>query len=186
VQRQTENLDQLAEGVHLLTAPIRHVWHLIIIFVLLFLSPLIFGAVVFGLVFNEQFGLVFRNWLLSLGWFPPIWARHFGNPLTDDDIWLMKIILGVFGPFAFCIWFSIITRWREVRRTGSHDGVLWANVRGLLGLIMSFAGVLASLIICGSYDITGQASLLVLALGIISPSLFFYVFGLIKRLINYL
>src|SRR5208283_5553431 len=75
-------IDQLAGDVHFLAAPFRLVWHLIIIFVLLCVSPLIFGAVVFSLIVNENFGLAVRHWLLSLGWFPPIWASQFGNPLT--------------------------------------------------------------------------------------------------------
>jgi hypothetical protein len=175
-----KNMIQLAKDVHFLTAPVRLIWHLVIIFILLFLSPLIVSAVIFGLIMNEHFGLTIRNWLLSLGWFPPIWAHHFGNPLTADDIWVLKIILGVFGPFAFMFWFAIVTRWREVRRTGSREGVLWANVRGLLGLAMSFGGMFASLPYCFHHNIEGQASLLVMALGIMSPALIWCLFGLLS------
>jgi hypothetical protein len=177
-----KKIDQLADDVHFLTAPVRFVWHAIIIFLLLFLSPLIFGAAVFGLILNEHFGLAFRHWLLSLGWFPPMWAREFGNPLTYDDIWFLRIILGAFGPFAFAFWFAIVTRYREVRRNGNREGVLWANIRGLIGLVMSFAGMFASLLYCYHHDIDGRASLLVMAMGIMSPALIWYLFGLLTRL----
>ena len=126
---------QMADDVRLLAAPFRLIWHLVVIFVLLFLSPVIFSAAFFGMILNKHFGLGIRNWLLGLGWFPPISASQFGNALTGDELWLLKIILGVFGPFAFCFWFAIVTRWREVRRTGNRDGVLWANARGLPGLV---------------------------------------------------
>lgn len=178
-----KNIDQLAGDVHLLAAPFRLVWHLIMIFVLLCVSPLIFGAVIFGLIVNENFGLAVRHWLLSLGWFPPIWASQFGNPLTNEDLWVLKIALGVFGPCAFTFWFAIITRWREVRRTKRRDGVLWANIRGLLGMVMSFAGVFASLMFCNYCNVEGQASLLVMALGIMSPALVWYCLGLFRELV---
>lgn len=177
-----KNIDQIAGDVHFLAAPFRLIWHLIIIFVLLFVSPLIFGAVVLGLIINENFGFAIRNWLLSLGWFPPIWASQFGNPLTKEDVWVLRIALGVFGPFAFTFWFAIVTRWREVRRTKSRDGVLWANIRGLLGMVMSFAGMIASLLFCYRYNVEGQASLLVMALGIMSPALVWYMLGLLREL----
>lgn len=179
-----KNIDQLAGDVHFLAAPFRLIWHLIIIFVLLFVSPLIFGVVVFGLILDRHFGLVVRHWLLSLGWFPPIWACQFGNPLTNEDVWALKIALGVFGPFAFAFWLAVITRWREVRRTRSRRGVLWANIRGLLGMVMSFAGMFASLLFCYRYNLEGQASLLVMALGIMSPALVWYMLGLLREFVG--
>jgi hypothetical protein len=175
-----KNISHLADDVHFLAAPVRFVWRLIVVFVLLFLSPLIFGAAVVGLILNEHFGLAFRHWLLGLGWFPPMWAREFGNPLTCNDIWFLKIVLGGFGPFAFAFWFAIVTRWREVRRNGNREGVLWANIRGLIGLVMSFAGMFASVLHCYYHNIEGQASLLVMALGIMSPALIWYLFGLLS------
>jgi hypothetical protein len=157
--RTDSNIDQLAKEVHFVTAPFRFVWNLIIVSALLFLSPLIFAAAVLGLIFSK-------------------------HPLTADDIWFLKIILGVFGPFAFCVWFAIITRWREVRRTGTHDGVVWANLRGFIALVLSFAGVFASLPFCYYHNIEGQASLLVMALGVMSPALLFFVLGLLRDLIG--
>ncbi len=142
---------------------------------------MIFGAVIFGPILNEHFGLTVRHWLLSLGSFPPISAYEFRNPLTADDILLLKILLGVFGPFAFAFWFAIVTRWREVRRTASRDDLVWANIRGLVGLAMSFAGVLASLSFCSYYDIDGEASLLVMALGVMSPALVWCMLGLVRE-----
>jgi hypothetical protein len=174
-------MNQSADDVHCLTAPFRLIWHLIIIFVLLFLSPLIFGVVLFSLILDHHFGLAVRHWLLSLGWFPPIWASQFGNPLTKEDVWVLKSALGVFGPFAFTFWFAIVTRWREVRRTRSRGGVLWANIRGLLGMVMSFAGMFASLLFCYCYNVEGQASLLVMAFGIMSPALVWYMLGLLRE-----
>jgi hypothetical protein len=71
-----------------------------------------------------------------------------------------------------------------VRRTGSRDGLLWANVRGLLGLALSFVGVLASLRFCYFHNIEGQASLLVMTIGIVSPALVFYLLGLMKKFLG--
>jgi hypothetical protein len=172
-------MNRVADDVHLIAAPFRLAWHLVIIFVLLLLSPLILSAVTFGLIFDQHFGMTIRKWLLSLGWFPPIWAHQLGNPLTSEDVWALKIVLGVFGPFAFAFWFAIVTRWREVQRTGSRDGMVWANFRGLLGLALSFAAMLASVLFCSYHNIEGQASLLIMTAGILSPALVWYLIGLL-------
>jgi hypothetical protein len=66
-------MNRVADDVHLIAAPFRLAWHLVIIFALLLLSPLIFSAVTFGLIFDQHFGMTIRKWLLRLGWFPPIW-----------------------------------------------------------------------------------------------------------------
>jgi hypothetical protein len=64
---------QLADDVHFLTAPLRFIWRSILWFVFLFFAPAIFLVV-------------------------PLAVVHFFP--GDDAIGLLKVLLGVLGPFA--------------------------------------------------------------------------------------
>lgn len=78
---QTEaNLNQLAGDVHFLTAPLRFAWH-----ALLWLLFLLFAPALFAMV--------------------PVLALQYASP---DDIWLLKWLFGVLGPFASTFWFVIV------------------------------------------------------------------------------
>jgi len=78
--RTEANLNQLAGDVHLLTAPMRLLWHALLWFLFLLFAPALFVIV-------------------------PVLAVRVASP---DDIWLLKWLFGVLGPFASTFWFLII------------------------------------------------------------------------------
>jgi hypothetical protein len=71
---------QVANDVHFLVAPLRFAWHALLWFLFLLLAPAIFAIV-------------------------PILAVRYASP---DDIWLLKWLFGVLGPFASTFWFLIV------------------------------------------------------------------------------
>jgi len=73
-------LNQLASDVHFATAPLRFVWHALLWFLFFLLAPAIFAIV-------------------------PVLALKYASP---DEIWLLKWLFGVLGPFASTFWFVII------------------------------------------------------------------------------
>ncbi len=74
------NVNQLAKDVHFLTAPLRFLWHTVLWFLFLLLAPAIFAIV-------------------------PFLAIRYAS---TDEIWLLKWLFGVLGPFASTFWFMII------------------------------------------------------------------------------
>jgi hypothetical protein len=78
--RTEANLNRLAGDVHLLTAPMRLLWHALLWFLFLLLAPAIFAIV-------------------------PVLALKYASP---DEIWLLKWLFGVSGPFASTFWFLMI------------------------------------------------------------------------------
>ena len=71
---------QLASDVHFLVAPLRFLWRSILTLLFLLLAPLLFAIV-------------------------PVLAVMYASP---DEIWLLKWVFGVLGPFASAFWFVII------------------------------------------------------------------------------
>lgn len=71
---------QLANDVHFLTAPLRVLWHALLWLIFLLLAPAVFAIV-------------------------PVLALRYASP---DEIWLLKWLFGVVGPFASTFWFLII------------------------------------------------------------------------------
>ena len=78
--RTEANLNQLANDVHFLVAPLRFIWRSILTLLFLLLAPVLFAIV-------------------------PVLAVRYASP---DEIWLLKWVLGVLGPFASAFWFVII------------------------------------------------------------------------------
>jgi hypothetical protein len=95
---------QLANDVHFVVAPLRFLWHAVLWLLFLLLAPAIFAIV-------------------------PVLAIRYASP---DEIWLLKWLFGVLGPFATAFWFLIIAMLPACNRDG----------RGLLFHIKSF-GVMA-------------------------------------------
>jgi len=87
---------QLANDVHFLTAPLRLLWHALLWLLFLLLAPAIFAIV-------------------------PVLAVRYAS---SDEIWLLKWVFGVLGPFAAAFWFVIIAMFpahnREERGLGFH------------------------------------------------------------------
>jgi hypothetical protein len=87
---------QLANDVHFLVAPLRFIWRSILIFVFLLFAPVLFVIV-------------------------PVLAVRYASP---DEIWLLKWVFGVLGPFAAAFWFVIIAMFpahnRGERGLGFH------------------------------------------------------------------
>jgi hypothetical protein len=94
---------QLANDVHFLVAPLRFVWHALLWFLFLLLAPAIFAIV-------------------------PVLALKYASP---DEIWLLKWLFGVLGPFASTFWFLIVAM-----IPGHNRGE-----RGLLIHIKSFGAI---------------------------------------------
>jgi hypothetical protein len=87
---------QLANDVHFLTAPLRFLWHALLWLLFLLLAPAIFAIV-------------------------PVFAVRYAS---SDEIWLLKWVFGVLGPFATAFWFVIIAMFpahnRGERGLGFH------------------------------------------------------------------
>jgi len=100
---------QLANDVHFLTAPLRFLWRSFLILLFLFFAPAIMLVVP----------------LLVVHYFP-----------GDDAIGLLKVLLGVLGPFACAFWLVIASAYpaaRQAVREGRHYRA------GLLGHIKAIA-----------------------------------------------
>ena len=114
---------QLANDVHFLTAPFRFIWRLIWCFLLLFFAPAIFLIVP----------------LLVVHYFP-----------GDDTIGLLKVLLGVLGPFACAFWLVIASAYPEARQAVREGRRYKAGLRGhvkavafmVIGFLMSAAAML--------------------------------------------
>jgi hypothetical protein len=153
--RTEANVNQLASDVHFLTAPLRFLWRSILILLFLLLAPAIFAIV-------------------------PILALKYASP---DDIWLLKWLFGVFGPFASTFWFLI------VGMIPAHD----RGERGLVFQLKTFGSMAFGLIVSAgamflfttNYDVeynwddrgwfTGAW------LALLSPFLILFVWRLLKR-----
>jgi hypothetical protein len=95
--RTEANLNQLSGDVHFLTAPLRFLWHALLWLLFLLLAPAIFAVV-------------------------PVLALRYASP---DEIWLLKWMFGVLGPFAAAFWYLIIA-------------MIPAHNRGERGLVFHF------------------------------------------------
>jgi hypothetical protein len=93
---------QLANDVQFLTAPLRFIWRSILAFLFLLFAPAILLAV------------------------PLLIAHYFPG---DDTIGLLKVLLGVFGPFAASCWFLLSCECPKFY-AASRDG---GHVRGGIG-----------------------------------------------------
>jgi hypothetical protein len=168
--RTEANVSQLAADVHFIAAPFRYVWNLLVVFALLFPSPLL----VVGVVTVSLFGGNVRGWLLRLPWFPPIWANLFSGP-SPEETWLLKIVLAVFGPFAFIFWFMLVSHWLQCRRSGSQPP---SYGKYILCFVLSLGG---SLFASSHFRHSDNATFfLMVALGIMSPAILIAAGGLFR------
>lgn len=78
--RTEANLNQLASDVHFLTTSLHLLCRALLILLFLLLAPTIFAIV-------------------------PVLALRYGS---KDDVWLLRWLFGVLGPFASTFWFVII------------------------------------------------------------------------------
>lgn len=101
--RTEANLNQLAGDVHFLTTPLRFAWHALLWFLFLLLAPAIFAIV-------------------------PVLAIKYASL---DDIWFLKWLFGVLGPFASTFWFVIVAM------IPAHD----RGERGLFFQLKSFGSM---------------------------------------------
>jgi len=120
---------QLANDVHFLVAPLRFIWRSILIFVFLLFAPAIFLVVPLALV-------------------------HFFP--GDDTIGLLKVLLGVFGPFACAFWLVIASAYPAARQAVREGRRYRAGLLGhlkaiafmVIGFVMSAAAVLFVAVRC--------------------------------------
>jgi hypothetical protein len=78
--RTEANLNQLANDVHFVTAPLRLLWHALLWLLFLLLAPAIFAIV-------------------------PVLAIKYAS---SDEIWLLKWAFGVLAPFVAAFWYVIV------------------------------------------------------------------------------
>jgi hypothetical protein len=78
--RTEANLNQLAGDMHFLTAPLRFLWHAVLLLLFLLLAPALFAIV-------------------------PVLALRYAS---SDEISLLKWPFGVLGPFAAAFWYVIV------------------------------------------------------------------------------
>jgi hypothetical protein len=118
---------QLGNDVHLLTAPLRFIWRSILIFLLLFFAPAIFLVVP----------------LLVVHYFP-----------GDDTIGLLKVLLGVFGPFAASFWFLLsceLPKFYAAARDGEHvNGGIGFHLKAIGKMVVGFMVSAASAVYVGA------------------------------------
>jgi hypothetical protein len=153
--RTEANLNRLAGDVHFLTAPLRFIWRSILILLFLLLAPAILAVV-------------------------PFLALRYASP---DEIWLLKWLFGVLGPFGSTFWFLIIS-------------MIPAHKRGERGLLVHFKafgamafGFLVSagtmFLFASNYDVCYQwndrAWFTGAWLCLLSPFALLYVCRLVKR-----
>jgi len=114
---------QLASDVHFLTAPLRFILRSILWFIFLFFAPAIFLVV-------------------------PLAVVHFFP--GDDAIGLLKVLLGVLGPFACAFWLVIASAYPAARQAVREGRWYKAGLRGhlkaiafmVIGFVMSAAAML--------------------------------------------
>jgi hypothetical protein len=151
------NLDQLAGDVHFLTAPLRFVWHALLWFLFLLLAPAIFAIV-------------------------PVLALKYASP---DEIWLLRWLFGVLGPFASTFWFVIIAM------IPAHD----RGERGLVFQLKSFGAMAFGFVVSAgamflfatNYDVhyvwDDRAWFTGAWLCLLSPFAILYIWRLLKRVV---
>ena len=114
---------QLANDVHFLTSPFRFIWRCILIFLFLLFAPAILLVVP----------------LLVVHYFP-----------GDAAIGLLKVLLGVLGPFACAFWLVIASAYPAARQAVREGRRYRAGLRGhlkaiafmVIGFVMSAAAML--------------------------------------------
>ena len=147
---------QFANDIHFLVAPLRFAWHTLLWFLFLLLAPAIFATL-------------------------PVLALKYAS---RDEIWLLKWLFGVLGPFASTFWFVIIAM------IPAHD----RGERGLVFQLKSFAAIALGFVVsagamflfatnydvCYVWDDRGWFTGAWLCL--LSPFALLYVWRLLKRL----
>jgi hypothetical protein len=155
--RTEASLNQLAGDIHFLTAPLRFLWHALLWLLFLLLAPAIFAIV-------------------------PVLAVRYASP---DEIWLLKWLFGVLGPFAAAFWFVIIAMFPAHNR----------GERGLVFHFKAFASMAVGFVVSAAaifffatnydvrYDWNDTAWFTGAALALLSPFAFLVVWRLLKRCI---
>ena len=148
---------QLAGDVHFLTAPLRFLWRSILILLFLLFAPAILAIV-------------------------PVFAIRYASP---DEIWLLKWLFGVLGPFASTFWFLIIamipTHNRGERGLAFHLKSFGAMAMGFLlsaGTMFLFA---SNYDVCYVWD--DRAWFTGAWLCLLSPFVLLFVWRLVKRVL---
>ena len=128
---------QLANDVHFLVAPLRFIWRTILTFLFLFFAPAILLTVP----------------LLVVHYFP-----------GDDTIGFLKVLLGVFGPFAASFWFLISSEFPKfyaAARDGGHVTIgVGFHLRAIGKMAFAFlmSGALAFYVGVPRFDIASTES----------------------------
>ena len=151
------NLNQLAGDVHFVTAPLRFIWHSLLWFVFLLFAPAIFLIV-------------------------PVLAVRYASP---DEIWLLKWLFGVVGPFASTFWFVIIAMFPAHNRGERGLGFHFKSFASMaFGFLVSAA---AMFFFATNYDVcynwNDRAWFTGASLALVSPFVLLVVWRLLKHVL---
>jgi len=130
---------QMEQDTHMMAAPFRLLWHMILLTLFILSAPVIATV----LLLNAYCGASIRPWLLSIYWFPPIWANQLiGSSPSAEEVFIMKPFSVVLIPLVVASWSALIVGIYEKKRgIRSHAGVLLL-VFFFVGLIgAAFAGM---------------------------------------------
>jgi hypothetical protein len=151
----TTKTDQMADDLHLLAAPLRLIQAALVAALFIAAYPLILAGMLYSAHIDALHEAYNRTHLY--GYAPADWSIY-------------KIVICVLGPFAFCAWFSLVTRWLERRRNErngtDHNGI---NARACLGWLLSVIGAIAAVWLCAANGIEGEASVWLVCLGHLIP-----------------
>jgi len=128
---------QLANDVHFLTAPFRFIWHSILIFLFLLFAPAILLVV-------------------------PLLVVHYVP--GHDTIGLLKVLLGVLGPFAASFWFLLSCElpqfFAAARDRGHVKGGIGFHLKAIGKMVLAFlmSGALAFFVGVPRFNIASAES----------------------------
>lgn len=148
---------QLANDVHFLVAPLRLLWHALLWLLFLLLAPAIFAIV-------------------------PVLAIRYASP---DEIWLLKWLFGVLGPFASTFWFLIIAMIPAHNR--GERGLLF-HVKSFGAMAFGFALSAGAMFLFATnyavrYEFDDRGWFTGASLCLLSPFALLYVWRLLKHVV---
>jgi hypothetical protein len=127
----THQLDRLTGDVHFLTVPFRLFWHMILLSLFVLFTPVI----IIVLLLNAYCGVAIRPWLLSIDWFPPIWAYLIGSQLGPESLIVTKPASVFLIPLVMAFWSEIIIGIYEAKRGIRNPGRVRFVLFFLTGLL---------------------------------------------------
>ena len=122
------NLNQVAGDVHFLTAPVRFLWHSLLIGIFVILAPAIFLTA-------------------------DVLVLMFGGP---DAVVALKTLICIAGPFATALWFMVLKLLPRINRGDTHH--LRAFGAMIFAFVVSAAGALFGWVLTTSTHVSDSSN----------------------------